>query len=123
MVERIVFCAEAANHLSITNNTIETLNNGYTNEQDGMQIYKGGGGHTITGNTIILRGTNSYPHRDGIQFAAAEGGNNYLQTTIANNFIYNSGQVLFLSDVGSGCFLIYNNILVNVSTNQLPHLH
>lgn len=104
--------------LEIINSIIETTTNNYTYEQDGIIIGQGGGGHTITGNTITLRGTNASPHKDCIQFWGNEGLNNNYQTVIANNlFIQNSSgitnvQGLYISGVYANRFLVYNNIFL-----------
>src|ERR1035437_441771 len=100
--------------ISITNNIIETLANNYTTEQDGIEFANGGGGHTIIGNTIIVRGINPVVHLDCIQMGGDEGLTNKYQTIIANNFIYNTGtsQGIHIANAGSNRFLIYNNIII-----------
>ena len=105
-----------SSHISFTNNYIHTDINNYANGQDAVWIGGGKGGHTITGNKIILRGTNATPHIDGIQMYQ-EGGTG-LVTTIANNLIKSTFQVIFTEDMRSNRFLIYNNILVDSNFNS-----
>ena len=121
---------EKARNMSITNNHIESLSNTYRNDQDPIQIYEGGGGHTITGNTIKMGAAATdavTAHRDGIQWNTREGLTYNQTSTIANNFIYqssasatnvNSG--IYLSSVGSNRFLIYNNIIKLSAANAIP---
>ena len=112
--------AHYSSHISITNNNIESLSNNYTTDldQDGINIGLGDGGHTITGNTIILRGKSGIPHTDGIQFIW-EGSDNNYETIIANNF-YNdityssaqTGSAIYYNACYTNRLLIYNNIFV-----------
>jgi hypothetical protein len=101
---------------TVKNCLIEYLDNTSTYEMDGIGFGFGGGGHTITENTIILRGTGDSPHRDGIQWCCDEGGTNNYETIIANNFICNvflgsANSGIYLETLGSNRFLIYNNII------------
>jgi hypothetical protein len=105
---------------TIRNCNLETLANGLTYNQDGISCYAGGGGHTITGNTVILRGTSDVPHTDLMQWDATEGGTNNYETVIANNFFSYISPTspsqgvggLYFEVIGSNRFLIYNNIVV-----------
>ena len=105
-----------SHHISLTNNYIHTDVNDYSNGQDAIWIGSGKGGHTITGNRIILNGTNAIPHIDGIQMLQ-EGGTG-LTTTIANNLIKSTYQVIFTEDMYSNRFLIYNNVLIDSNFNS-----
>ena len=121
---------EKTRNMFITNNHINTLYNTYPNDQDPIQIYEGGGGHTITGNTLMMDGacTNAVTaHRDGIQWNTREGLSFNQTSTIANNVIIqnsatetnvNSG--IYISTVGSNRFLIYNNIIKLSAANAIP---
>src|ERR1035437_5643412 len=110
-------------YVSLTNNLIESLSNAINSDQDIIDFVEDGGGHTITGNTIIARGTNATPHIDLIQYSGI-GSTNYYLTTIANNFFYavrNSSiannQGIFFDSHSSHRFLIYNNIIaINTPT-------
>jgi len=115
-----------SDHISITNNIIEVLDNDYLNNQDGIQISNGAGGNTITGNKIIMRGTRAGPHKDIIQTWEVGSDNNY-ETIIANNFFSyiaptakNAGGVALEDNYGNS-YLIYNNIIAvkTVGTNPL----
>lgn len=110
-----------SHHISLTNNTIDVESNSYPHDQDPIQIYNGTGGHTITGNTIIMRstytGADAY-HRDAIQMNN-EGSTDNYQTVIANNFIYmNESSTtectagIFTQAMLGNRFLIYNNLVV-----------
>jgi hypothetical protein len=108
-----------SDHVSLTNNIIESLANNVTTQQDCIDFVTDGGGHTITGNTIIARGTNNTPHIDIIQFMINSGLTNYYLTTIANNFMFaakssgpGNNQGIYIDAVRSHRFLIYNNIIV-----------
>lgn len=113
---------------TIRNCIIENLANNLPNDQDAITSSGGKGGHTIDGNTIILRNGNvgTGAHRDGIQFSnmgynVPEGqrltftiSNNFLIDTNPNgtgwnNMFYNYGW----TGTNSTRFVIYNNIFVN----------
>jgi hypothetical protein len=116
--------------ISITNNYIEYLTNSYMdavaqNDQDGIDVGGGAGGHTITGNTIILRGlVGGSWHIDGLQWYK-EGSTANLQSVIANNFIYYNAQTatgtnsgIYVSGDYTNRLLIYNNIIVLNTTSM-----
>ncbi len=114
--------------ISVTNNNIETLLNSVNevtqNDQDGIDVEFGGGGHTITGNTIHIRGLNGTVwHIDCMQWYK-EGSTQNLQTVIAGNFFYDvvpsaiyNGSAIYMSGCFSNRFLIYNNIVCGNTTD------
>jgi hypothetical protein len=115
----LVVSIESETRDTIRDCIIETLANDLTYNQDGISIYSGGGGHTIIGNTVILRGSSDIPHIDLMQWDATEGRTNNYETVIANNFFsYISPSSpsqgvggLYFELIGSNRFLIYNNIV------------
>lgn len=119
------FYSSGGERIKVTNSRIEVVSNNYPNDQDCVQIYYGGG-HTITGNTLIMRGTSPiYHHMDIMQIGALDATGN-LQNTIANNFLYfispnaeNANAGIYLtSNSEDARFLIYNNI-ITVNTNWI----
>ncbi len=111
----------------VTNNYIETLLNSVNettqNDQDGIDVEFGGGGHTITGNKIHLRGLNGTTwHIDCMQWYK-EGSPENLQTVIAGNFFYDvepsaiyNGTAIYTAGCYSNRFLIYNNVVCGNTT-------
>ncbi len=112
----------------ITNNNIETLLNSVDeqiqNDQDGIDVGGGAGGHTITGNVIHVRGLDgSNAHIDVMQWYK-EGSSENLQSVIANNFFFDvepsaihNGSALYYNDCYSNRLLIYNNIICGNTTD------
>ena len=88
-----------------------------------MQILYGAGGHTITGNTIILRGLDEGNwHMDGVQWYN-EGSTFNFQSVIAHNFIYfnskystSRGTGIYFTTGKGNRLLIYNNIIAMAMT-------
>ena len=99
--------------ISVTNNNVSSDFNGLTTNQDGIWAGNGLGNITITGNTILMRGTSNIPHIDGIQMAFSTGSH---LITVADNFIMKKGQCIFLNDSYSSRYLIYNNVCVDTQT-------
>jgi hypothetical protein len=118
---------DGSTHISLTNNIIESTSNSSSQDQDGITVGNGGGGHTFTGNTIILRGTNPTPHIDCLQWWGNEGSTNGYQTIIADNFMYlapnpivGNQEAIYLNAIGSNRFLIYNNVITSIMTQMCP---
>ncbi len=113
--------------ISVTNNKIETLLNSVNekvqNDQDGIDVEFGAGGHSIIGNTISIRGLNGTVwHIDCMQWYN-EGSPENLQTVIAGNFFYDvepeaifNGDAIYVAGCYSNRFLIYNNVVCGNTT-------
>ena len=115
-----------ASFITLTDNLIETLDNDTTMEQDGIRISGGQGGLTITGNHVILRGTDGVKHKDLIQGADFMGNVANYQTVIANNFLYYDADAIdapgacgtiYFTQMGTNRMLIYNNLIVVRATS------
>jgi len=117
--------------ITLRDNWMEQPENDYLDDQDPIGVSGGRGGHTIDGNTIIMRNGNNFTdaHRDGIQFSnmgypVVSGerktitiSNNLIIDTNPegahwNNMIYNYGW----TGTNDTRFLIYNNVIVNRKT-------
>ncbi|MDR3610246.1 MAG: hypothetical protein P4L27_06780 [Ignavibacteriaceae bacterium] len=107
---------------TISSNRIEVLTNTKTSECDVIHMAGYGGGHTITGNTLIQGGLLGHPyfHKDLLQFGAYGGrvGTKRLTTTIANNFMMAlDTNIVMVAGINSDNtqplrWIIYNNIIV-----------
>ena len=114
--------------ISVTNNNLETILNSVNetkqNDQDGIDVEFGGGGHTITGNRIHIRGLNGTVwHIDCMQWYK-EGSTENLQTVIAGNFFYDvvpsaiyNGSAIYMAGCYSNRFLVYNNVVCGNTTS------
>lgn len=117
--------------ITVRNCLLEFLQNDDPTAQDVFGINNGRGGHTIDGNTIIMRGGNegTEAHVDGIQISNMGFGEDLggiyaterLTFTISNNFIIDTriegtGWNAMIYSSGPYCnqtFYIYNNVIVN----------
>lgn len=106
-------------NISVTNCLLNILPNNCIMDNCNISIGYGSGGHTIKGNTMIMGGINSTPHKENIYFGMGEGSTSNLQTTIANNYmLYDSPTAVsavtafYYSGCHSNRLLIYNNVIM-----------
>ena len=116
-----------ASQCILSNTTLETLSNTFDCNQDILGLTAGnqpiGGGNTIIGNILISRAEASVntAHMDMIQIGGewTYGNDEFLTTTIANNFIWAFSEtgagysnMIYAHGVNKQRFLFYNNLIV-----------
>jgi hypothetical protein len=106
-----------ANHITITNNTIQSSVSNHQRETDGIYI-DDSQNIKITGNTITLNNHNDQEHIDGVQITYSGHSLRSSNVDVENNVIYNKGKdETSPFDNRQGIYVLYTDGYIKVINN------